>query len=92
MDRGCPLLCPLSEVLYSLHPPAQMCEAVRVLDRAQGRYKAYIDQLLAIVLEKCPNLLEGMPRLQQSNGLRVELLKMASKGEVSGKCIFNSSQ
>ena len=59
-----------------------MCEAVRELDRAQVSYKAYIDQLLAVVLETNSALLEGMPRLQQSSGLRLDLLRMASRGEV----------
>jgi hypothetical protein len=64
----------------------QMCEAVRELDRAQARYKAYIDQLLAVVLETNSALLEGMPRLQQSAGLRMDLLRMASRGEASHLC------
>lgn len=60
-----------------------MCEAVRELDRAQAKYKAYIDQLLAVALETNSALLEGMPRLQQSSGLRMDLLRVASRGEVS---------
>ena len=59
-----------------------MCEAVRVLDLAQSKFKTYIDHLLAVVLERGPALLEGMPRLQQSSGLHMELLRMASKGQV----------
>ena len=59
-----------------------MCEAVRELDSAQARYKTYIDQLLAVVLETNSALLEGMPRLQQSTGLRLDLLRVASRGEV----------
>ena len=59
-----------------------MCAAVRELDRAQANYKAYIDQLLVVVLETNPALLEGMPRLQQGRGLRMDLIRMASRGEV----------
>lgn len=62
-----------------------MCEAVRELDRAQAQYKVYIDQLLAVALETNSSLLEGMPRLQQSAGLRMDLLRMASRGEVSSR-------
>jgi hypothetical protein len=60
----------------------QMCEAVRELDSAQARYKTYIDQLLAVVLETNSAFLEGMPRLQQSTGLRLDLLRVASRGEL----------
>ena len=77
-DRGAQLYPPVSLFL-------QICDAVRELDRAQTSYKSYIDQLLAVVLETSPTLLEGMPRLQQSNGLRMDLLRVASRGEVSSR-------
>ena len=70
-------------VLYSSPlPPPQVCEAVRLLELDRSRLKAYIDQLLAVVLEKIPSLLEGMPRIQQGGGMRLELLTMATLPEV----------
>ena len=83
-----PYICTPTSIYLHVHvyppppPPPQMCEAVRELDRTQAHYKVYIDQLLAVVLETNSALLEGMPRLQQSTGLRMELLRMASRGEV----------
>ena len=47
------------------------------------RLKAYIDQLLAVVLESSPCLLEGLPRIQQNSGLKMELFSLASLTEVS---------
>ena len=63
-------------------PPLQVCEALRLLELDRSRLKAYIDQLLAVVLEKTPSLLEGMPRIQQGGGMRLELLTMATLPEV----------
>ena len=48
------------------------------------KLKAYIDHLLALVLESHSSLLEGMPRIQQSCGIRLELLAAASLPEVRG--------
>ena len=55
---------------------------MRLLELDRSRLKAYIDQLLAVVLEKIPSLLEGMPRIQQGGGMRLELLTMATLPEV----------
>ena len=44
--------------------------------------KAYIDELLALVLERNSALLEGLPRIQQ-RGTRPELFTGASLPEVS---------
>ena len=63
-------------------PLPQVCEALRLLELDRSRLKAYIDQLLAVVLEKTPSLLEGMPRIQQGGGMRLELLTMATLPEV----------
>lgn len=60
----------------------QVCEVLRLLELDRSRLKAYIDQLLAVVLERSPSLLEGMPRIQQSGGMRLELLTMASLPEL----------
>jgi hypothetical protein len=38
-----------------------------------------------VVLESDPNLLEGMPRIQQSTGMKLELFRMASSQEVRDK-------
>ena len=59
-----------------------MCEALRTLELTCVKLKAYIDQILAVVLESDPNLLEGMPRIQQSTGMKLELFRMASLQEV----------
>lgn len=78
-----PFTPPPACVLYSSPlPPPQVCEAVRLLELDRSRLKAYIDQLLAVVLEKIPSLLEGMPRIQQGGGMRLELLTMATLPEV----------
>ena len=74
----------MTELFYStpiLSLP-QVCEVLRLLELDRSRLKAYIDQLLAVVLERSPSLLEGMPRIQQSGGMRLELLTMASLPEV----------
>lgn len=55
---------------------------LRALDRTCVKLKSYIDQLLAVVLESNPNLLEGMPRIQQNIGMKIELFRMASMQEV----------
>ena len=68
--------------LFTAPPPPQVCEALRLLELDRSRLKAYIDQLLAVVLEKTPSLLEGMPRIQQGGGMRLELLTMATLPEV----------
>ena len=74
---------PTCMCFYSLPlPPLQVCEALRLLELDRSRLKAYIDQLLAVVLEKTPSLLEGMPRIQQGGGMRLELLTMATLPEV----------
>ena len=44
--------------------------------------KAYIDELLALVLERNPALLEGLPRIQL-RGTQPELFTAASLPEVS---------
>ena len=56
---------------------------MRALDRTCVKLKSYIDQLLAVVLENNPSLLEGMPRIQQNTGMKMELFRMASLQEVS---------
>ena len=61
----------------------QVCDVLRSLERTCVKLKAYIDQLLAVVLESNPNLLEGMPRIQQNVGMKLELFKMASLQEAS---------
>ena len=61
----------------------QVCDVLRSLERTCVKLKAYIDQLLAVVLESNPILLEGMPRIQQNVGMKLELFKMASLQEVS---------
>ena len=55
---------------------------MRTLELTCVKLKAYIDQILAVVLESDPNLLEGMPRIQQSTGMKLELFRMASLQEV----------
>lgn len=60
-----------------------MCEELRSLDLRIGRLKSYIDQLLAVALESNPSMLEGMPRIQQNSGLKIELFNVASLTEVS---------
>lgn len=69
-------------LLHTNSVPPQVCEVLRLLELDRSRLKAYIDQLLAVVLERSPSLLEGMPRIQQSGGMRLELLTMASLPEV----------
>lgn len=61
----------------------QLCEELRSLDLRIGRLKSYIDQLLAVALESNPSMLEGMPRIQQNSGLKIELFNVASLTEVS---------
>lgn len=46
------------------------------------RLRSYIDQLLAVVLEQSPGLLEGMPRRQQGKGKSFDLLRGSSIAEV----------
>ena len=60
----------------------QLCDELRALDLTTVRLKAYIDQLLAVVLESSPCLLEGLPRIQQNSGLKMELFSLASLTEV----------
>ena len=52
------------------------------MEKSKVRLKGYIDQLLAAVLDRDPNLLEGLPRLQQNTGMRPDLLRVASLPEV----------
>ena len=65
-----------------------MCEALRALELTCVKLKSYIDQLLAVVLESNPHLLEGMPRIQQSTGMKLELFRMASLQEVRNKGVM----
>ena len=60
----------------------KVCEAIRAMEKSKIRLKGYIDQLLAAVLDRDPNLLEGLPRLQQNTGMRPDLLRVASLPEV----------
>ena len=60
----------------------QLCDELRSLELTIMKLKAYIDQLLAIALENNPYLLEGMPRIQQDTGLKLELFGVASLTEV----------
>lgn len=60
----------------------QVCDVLRALELTCIKLKSYIDQLLAVVLESNPNLLEAMPRIQQSVGMKLELFQMASLQEV----------
>ena len=46
------------------------------------RLRSYIDQLLAVVLEQSPGLLEGMPRRQQGKGQALDMLRSCSVTEV----------
>ena len=61
--------------------PPQVCEVLRILALDSARMKAYIDELLALVLERNSALLEGLPRIQL-RGTRPELLTAASLPEV----------
>lgn len=60
----------------------QVSHVIRTLKKAKIKVKKYIDQLLAIVLDNDPNMLEGMPRLQQSPSMSPDLLGVASLPEV----------
>jgi hypothetical protein len=64
----------------------QLCDELRSLDVVIVRLKSYIDQLLAVALESNPSLLEGMPRIQQNSGLKIELFRVASIPEVIHFC------
>ena len=55
---------------------------LRMLELDSMKLKTYIDQLLALVLERNAGILEGMPRIQQGCGIRMELMAMASLPEV----------
>lgn len=68
-------------VYDSIYP--QLCDELRSLDLTIVKLKSYIDQLLAVALESNPCLLEGMPRIQQNSGLKIELFSVASLTEVS---------
>lgn len=59
----------------------QVCEVLRILALDSARMKAYIDELLALVLERNSALLEGLPRIQL-RGTRPELLTAASLPEL----------
>ena len=60
----------------------KVCEAIRVLEQSKSQLRGYIDQLLALVLDRDPSLLEGLPRIQQNNGMSPDLLRVASLPEV----------
>lgn len=80
------LLLYLKQILYSkllsFLPLIKVCEAIRVLEQSKGRLRGYIDQLLALVLDRNPSLLEGLPRIQQNMGMSPDLLRLASLPEV----------
>ena len=59
-----------------------MCDVLRALELSTMRLKRYIDQLLAVLLEQKPSLLEGLPRIQQERGLDLDLFTVASLTEV----------
>ncbi len=59
---------------------------LRTLELDSMRLKAYIDHLLALILDRNTELLEGMPRTQQSAGMGLDLLAMASLPEV--RCVL----
>ncbi|XP_062521749.1 ELKS/Rab6-interacting/CAST family member 1-like isoform X2 [Corticium candelabrum] len=62
--------------------PDQVLQAIRNMDDNMTRLRSYIDQLLAVVLEQCPGLLEGMPRRQQGQGQSIDLLCGCSLSEM----------
>ena len=62
-----------------------MSHAIRALEKAKRKVKNYIDQLIAIVLDNDPSMLEGMPRIQQNSGMSPDLLGIASLPEVCSK-------
>ena len=53
-----------------------------MLLKGKEKLKGYIDHLLSVALDTDPELLEGLPRVQQSPGMRPDLLRIASLTEV----------
>lgn len=62
--------------------PDQVLQAIRNMEENMTRLRSYIDQLLAVVLEQSPGLLEGMPRRQQGKGQPLEMLCSCSVTEL----------
>lgn len=61
----------------------QIREEIRVIWKGKAKFKGYIDHLLGVALDTDPELLEGLPRVQQSPGMSPDLLERASLTEVS---------
>ena len=70
----------------SLPPPSlslsQVNQVLYKMESGLSELKSHIDQLLVVVLNRDPELLQGMPRVQQDRCMRPELRKLASIHEV----------
>nr|UVH70854.1 ELKS [Octopus bimaculoides] len=60
----------------------QVIRAVRKIEHSKKRLRTLIDQLLAAVLDTDPQLLEGLPRIQQGPSVSVATLRTLSSEEV----------
>ncbi|XP_019851543.1 PREDICTED: uncharacterized protein LOC109581664 [Amphimedon queenslandica] len=60
----------------------QIREEISVILKGKEKLKGYIDHLLSVALDTDPELLEGLPRVQQSPGMSPDLLRIASLTEL----------
>ncbi|CAE1176229.1 ERC1 [Acanthosepion pharaonis] len=60
----------------------QVIRAVRKIEHSKKRLRTLIDQLLAAVLDTDPQLLEGLPRIQQGPSVSVATLRTLSSEEI----------
>ncbi|GAB1606323.1 ELKS/Rab6-interacting/CAST family member 1 isoform X1, partial [Argonauta hians] len=60
----------------------QVIRAVRKIEHSKKRLRTLIDQLLAAVLDTDPQLLEGLPRIQQGPSVSVSFLRTLTPEQV----------
>ena len=58
------------------------------MENRRADFVEYIDKILAVVLEENPNILEGLPRIQQNMGMRPDIAQIASLPEVKFTIVF----
>ncbi len=62
----------------------QLVHAIRCVELQKKKLLVFIDQLIASILEMNPDLLNGLPRTQQSQGIEIKYLVKLSHDQVNG--------
>uniref|UniRef100_A0A914V8H4 Uncharacterized protein n=1 Tax=Plectus sambesii TaxID=2011161 RepID=A0A914V8H4_9BILA len=76
--RGCLVVFRSSPRLFPTSSPFSLIQSVRCVELQKKKLRLFIDQLVASILELDPDLLTGLPRTQQSQGIEIKYLDKLS--------------